>query len=97
MIESDDDAAHTDRYSLSPLLTTTSITVAHGGAGSGKLCDFGLAKRRQQDATNMTITTGVGTPVYMAPETIVGDSVGDGTPIDVRLGSRVTRRCCSSP
>ena len=45
----------------------------------------------------MTITTGVGTPVYMAPETIVGDSVGDGTPIDVRLGSRVARRCCSSP
>ena len=37
--------------------------------GSAKLCDFGLVKRRAVDeVVAVTLTAGVGTPVYVAPE-----------------------------
>ena len=44
-----------------------------------KICDFGYSKHEQ----NSSAKTGVGTPVYMAPEVILGDSKYDakvGTP-----------------
>ena len=38
-----------------------------------KICDFGYSKHEQ----NSSAKTGVGTPVYMAPEVILGDSKYD--------------------
>ena len=38
-----------------------------------KICDFGYSKHEM----NSSAKTGVGTPVYMAPEVILGDSKYD--------------------
>ena len=38
-----------------------------------KICDFGYSKHEQ----NSSAKTGVGTPVYMAPEVILGESKYD--------------------
>ncbi len=73
---------HTRRF-VHRDMKPANVLVDDGAATSAKLCDFGLAKRRAHDAASLTMTTGVGTPVYMAPESILGESAGDGSAVDV--------------
>ena len=49
-----------------------------------KICDFGYSKHEM----NSSAKTGVGTPVYMAPEVIMGDNK-----YDAKVGACVTQWC----
>lgn len=64
------------------------LTKRDDGSPCIKILDFGIAKLMSEGQTNATQT--VGTPMYMAPEQIIGKSALIGAPTDVLSLAHIT-------